>query len=402
MLQPINTNQRSSYCPKIQNSEYLALCGRYWQPSLIQDIIRDITLYGLLGYFLSRQNEVITIVSIVLLSIHALVCIIFGLALLCAAILDGVKRTKRIYHQNPCQAVYKCMWLVIIRPLLFLVCPIFIIMAFTASAFRWFCVGPNSDCSVRFLENADDYTRAILHYTINHASKQEIKRRIIACDYCLIAALSPQIEKYKESGSIYREPELLINFIANKHNNNIGKGIANMTWMDLISDKRKNVYRDFYEYGDDGSSSDIVILLFACFILIDMGFVITAMVAGYHDLSLGMIITCCIYIIVEVICAIIYLKMTRLMFYTFHVLPYVMNIKELKMEDQFGDVATMMDDIEMIYQIMFNSSQEIEAVMDKDNDMPADVATIICEYLWFELPLYQKGGNDFETLGIWD
>ena len=39
------------------------------------------------------------------------------------------------------------------------------------------------------------------------------------------------------------------------------------------------------------------------------------------------------------------------MYYTFHILPYVNNIKDFKIEEHYGDVATMIDDIEMIYQI---------------------------------------------------
>ena len=144
---------------------------------------------------------------------------LFGCFCLLVTTVTIFDEIKTMYHQSRCKCIFDyILWMIITLTMMLM--PSFVLLIclmFDGSdpGYRSF------ECTII----SNEYIKAILQYTINNASRSEIKRRIIACNYCLIAILSSEIEESAASVLPCREPELLINFIANMHNNNIGNGV---------------------------------------------------------------------------------------------------------------------------------------------------------------------------------
>eukprot|EP01084_Bolivina_argentea_P028753 53389_1 len=98
------------------------------------------------------------------------------------------------------------------------------------------------------------------------------------------------------------------------------------------------------------------------------------------------------------------IKCMQLYYYCRHILPFI-NISETIDTNKFKDITQMIQDIEIIYHIIFecieNNKQLRNICVEKD--IYSDIPNIIIQYLSHQLPIFEQGKEDkfinkFDTL----
>ena len=396
----IEEQSQFAYCYNHRkNAKCLRLFSKYYLATIIQDLFHSVTCYLILAYFIDTRNELNLIKGLIP---HFVAIVFTGAISIYIAASDGAKSALRMWrsgNQNSYKfiIIISCYWIwcLILGPLIFLICVIFMIMVFPWTTFQWTILYASSHYAGRLYDcTSIQHIDAILKYILNNKTSTEVKRRIISCNYYLMAMLSQAIETnvVKQEGVKCKEPRTLINFIANTHNDNIGVGVNIIEWRDLrVNNKVSGA--------DDHGAGDLIFLVWFILLLIyDFVWLIILFFTKYNDMPIFLIIMGIICILMEMIAFLMEVKILRLLYYCYHLLPFIGNVNGLKINEKFNDVEIMMENIMIVYEIMFGGVIEIELVMDNTNVIHPDIGKIIAEYLWCPLPVYHNETIDLNVL----
>lgn len=400
---PLTEQEHSKFsfcCNHIHNHNvrFLKLFIKYYAVILIQDVFHSLTVYLILAY-LGDMNLLKGLIP------HLVAIVFTGAISIYIAASDGAKSAIRMWrsgNQNSyrfiCLVSLYWLWCLILGPLIFFICVVFMIMIFPWTTFQWTVLHASSHYAGRLFEGTPhEHITSILDYTLNHRTSTQVKHHIIACNYYLMTMLSAEIESnvVKPEGVKCKEPQTLINYIATTHNSNVGEGVSKMSWKDLRVNNK-------VQGADDHGSGDLIFLIWFLLLLVyDFIFLSILFMVRFEDLPVSLHVMGIMAIVLSVGCFLVEVKILVLLYYCYHLLPFIGNVKGLKMDEKFRDVEGMMENIMVVYDIMYGSLKEIELVMDGDvNVLHDDIGKIIVEYLWCPLPVYQDDTIDLNELTL--
>eukprot|EP00484_Ammonia_sp_Unknown_P020487 CAMPEP_0197043826 /NCGR_PEP_ID=MMETSP1384-20130603/20014_1 /TAXON_ID=29189 /ORGANISM="Ammonia sp." /LENGTH=316 /DNA_ID=CAMNT_0042475191 /DNA_START=528 /DNA_END=1481 /DNA_ORIENTATION=- len=247
----------------------------------------------------------------------------------------------------------------------------------------------------------------ILQYNLNHNTqrsllhhvfidKQETLKRIVATNYYLMSAFKQEIEECDERAeweaifvdeTMYNdvEPSQVIDNVATIHNEFNGQ------YLHRNSCQASKL--DSLNWTDIGFNIDklhvqcmISLSVFLLYIVYNSLMIICIYLYAHlmHELRneyvLGLFV---VYVLIEVAYIPLNVRFYHLASYSCYILPGVINIKSFEWLEKF-DTDTMMDDIQTVYDIMYQTTNEIQAVWQ--HNIHPDIAQIITQYLYYKLP----------------
>ena len=125
------------------------------------------------------------------------------------------------------------------------------------------------------------------------------------------------------------------------------------------------------------------------FILWTYSVVVYLFISLYTDLSNGFQVLGICWLVTETLNLCILLMMKRILVFTYSLLPYIGQIKELKFDEKFESPKDMIFGIEAVRYMMFDSLDEVQAVLDSELfDRYIGINGIIAEYLKWTLPVF--------------
>ena len=123
------------------------------------------------------------------------------------------------------------------------------------------------------------------------------------------------------------------------------------------------------------------------FILWTYSVLVYLFISLYTELSNGFQVLGICWLVTETSNLCILLLMKRILVFTYSLLPYIGQIKELKFDEKFESPKDMIFGIEAVRSMMFDSLDEVQAVLDSELfDRYIGINGIIAEYLKWTLP----------------
>ena len=219
-----------------------------------------------------------------------------------------------------------------------------------------------------------EYVQHILEYCINNHSKQPQIYRIIATNYYL----QTMLHQILSSERCKQERMISLKKMRNLHQNgykNVGTNITNICWKDILN----GTIRENMDNHNTKQKYCYMLLLYS--IITNC---VQYSIAMYHYgyffwLLLG-------YGMIQFFNHRIHCKYYKIELYLYHILPVVPvhTLYNINWNRVFPSKSGLINDIDIIYEIMFDQLTEIQCVYQSmDND---DIAGIIVQFLWFPLP----------------
>eukprot|EP01084_Bolivina_argentea_P070693 128543_1 len=240
-------------------------------------------------------------------------------------------------------------------------------------------------CNLHWFSN-NCYISTLFKYVTNTDNINETKRRIIAVNYYLI----PLTDNYTQA--IGEMLQKWFNIVSETINNQSDIGLSQMHWSQI------RLTTDIPLY-----SVILCNVSFICNIMVILILFIykLSLKSEQFPLTTSFILWRVIYIIYELINVIFDIRYGLLYWYWYHLLPFVLDgqyDKYLSSMNVHDTVYDMLDNIEIIYQIMFFSTNDIALICNVDDD----VANIIKQYLGKTLPMYPSDEDKKSFMSLFD
>ena len=245
----------------------------------------------------------------------------------------------------------------------------------------------------------------ILHYILSQNNKQRsiqyIKYKIIASNFYILSMMKSDLNYIKDDKNKGKNiHSRYVSYIAHIHNeqflssahfdeNDKYQTLNEMKWSKIrkLSINKKDFHL-FY-----GIFIEIICLIYRCYdiSLLFIGYLLYFLDdTMWNDHQFKIIMICVIFLLLFIQCLFL-IKMIDIYFsyfLLFHILFDLSYIQSIEENDDF-DIEILLKNIEIVYEILFDSIQQIKVI--KQSNINNDIGNIIIQYLPFSYNLPSNG-----------